>query len=90
MMLVHHDSLVALRFSFGVHKICISGLVYITMCVMLIMIHIQSASSGDRIIKATLLNPDMCNPDFRLSRIDRKVPVLSYTYYSYMHNPDFA
>ena len=41
-------------------------------------------------IQATLLNPDMCNPDFRLKRTDWKVPVPSHTYNSYMHNPDFA
>ena len=41
-------------------------------------------------IQATLLNPDMCNPDFRPERTDWKVPVHSYTYISYTHNPDFA
>ena len=45
---------------------------------------------GKLLIQATLLNPDMCNPDFRLNRTDGKVPVLFYTYNSYMHNPDFA
>ena len=41
---------------------------------------------------ATQLNPDMCNPDFRLNlnRTDWKVLVPSYTYNSYTHNPDFA
>ena len=43
-----------------------------------------------KVIQATLLNPDMCNPDFRLNRTDRKVPVPSYTYNSYTHNPNFA
>ena len=42
------------------------------------------------IIQATLLNPDMCYPDFRLNRTDLKVPVPSYTYNSYTHNSDFA
>ena len=41
-------------------------------------------------IQATLLNPDMSNPDFRLNRTDWNVPVPSYTYNSYAHNPDFA
>ena len=41
-------------------------------------------------VQATLLNPKMCNPDFRLSRTDWKVPVPSYTYNSYAHNPEFA
>ena len=41
-------------------------------------------------IQATLLNPDMSNPDFRLKRTDWKVPVPSYAYNSYTHNPDFA
>ena len=41
-------------------------------------------------VQATLLNPDMCNPDFRLNRADGKVPVPSFTYPSYTHNPDFA
>ena len=41
-------------------------------------------------IQATLLNPDMCNPDFHLNRTDWKAPVPSYTYNSYTHNPDFA
>ena len=41
-------------------------------------------------IQATLLNPDMCNLDFRLNQTDRKVTVPSYTRNSYMHNPDFA
>ena len=41
-------------------------------------------------IQATLLNPDMCNQDFRLNRTDWKVPVPSYTYDSFMHNSDFA
>ena len=41
-------------------------------------------------IRATLLNPDMCNPDFRLNRTVWKAPVPSYTYNSYAHNPDFA
>ena len=41
-------------------------------------------------VHATLVNPDMCNPDFRLNRTDWKVPVPSYTYISYTHNPDFA
>ena len=44
--------------------------------------------------KATPLNPDLCDPDFRLNRTDCKVPVPSYTYTgtsnSYTHNPDFA
>ena len=44
---------------------------------------------GNR-IQATLLNPDMCNPDFCLNRTDWKVPVTSYTYHFYTHNPDFA
>ena len=43
-----------------------------------------------RFIQATLLNPDMYNPDFHLNRTDWKVPVLFYTYNSYKHNPDFA
>ena len=42
------------------------------------------------LIPATLLNPDMSNPNFRLNRTDWKVPVTSYTYNSYMHNLDFA
>ena len=42
------------------------------------------------LVQATLLNPDMCNPDFRLNWTDWKVPVPSYTYNSYMHNSDFA
>ena len=42
------------------------------------------------IVQATLLNPDMCNPDFRLNRTDWKFPVPSYTYDSYTNNPDFA
>ena len=37
-----------------------------------------------------LLNPDLCNPDFRLNRTDWKVMIPSYTFYSYTHNPDFA
>ena len=41
-------------------------------------------------IQATLLNPDMCNPDFRLNRTDWKVPAPFYTYNSYTHNSDFA
>ena len=41
-------------------------------------------------VQATLLNPDMCNPDFRLNRTDGKVPVPSYTYNTYAHNPEFA
>ena len=41
-------------------------------------------------VHATLLNPDMCNPDFRLNRTDWKVPGSSYTYNSYTHNPDFV
>ena len=41
-------------------------------------------------IQATLLNPDMCNPDFRLNRSDWKVPVPFYTYNSYTHNLDFV
>ena len=44
----------------------------------------------DKDKQATLLNPDMCTPDFRLNRTDWKVPVPSYSYNSYMHNPDFA
>ena len=41
--------------------------------------------------QATLVNPDMCNPDFCLNRTDSKVPVPSYnTYNSYTHNTDFA
>ena len=45
-----------------------------------------------RQIQATLLNPDMCNPDLCLNRTDWKVPVPSYTYMydSYTHTPDFA
>ena len=39
-------------------------------------------------IQATLLNPDMCNPDFRLNRTDWKVLIPSHTYNSYTHNPD--
>ena len=34
---------------------------------------------------SNLLNPDLCNPDFRLNRTDWKVVIPSYT-----HNPDFA
>ena len=41
-------------------------------------------------IQATLLNPDMCNPDFRLNRTVWKVTFPSYTYKYYTHNPDFA
>ena len=41
-------------------------------------------------IQATLLGPDMCNPDVRLNRTDWKVPVPSYKYNSFIHNPDFA
>ena len=43
-------------------------------------------------IQATLLNPDMCNPYFRINRTDWNVQVPSYTRnsYMYMHNPDFA
>ena len=44
----------------------------------------------DNTKQATLLNPDMCNPDFRLNRTDKKVPVLSYTYNSYTHNSELA
>ena len=33
----------------------------------------------DIMIQATPLNPDLCNPDFRLNRADWKVPVPSYT-----------
>ena len=39
-------------------------------------------------LQVTLLNLDMCNPDFRLNRTDWKVSVLFYTYNSYTHNPD--
>ena len=39
-------------------------------------------------IQAILLNSDMCNPDFRLNRTNLEVPVPSYTYNSYTHNPD--
>ena len=39
-------------------------------------------------IQATLLNLDMCNPDFRLNRTDWKVPVPSYANNFYAHNPD--
>ena len=42
------------------------------------------------LVQATLLNPDMCNPDFRLNRTNWKIPVTSYTYNSYTHNSDFA
>ena len=42
------------------------------------------------LIQATLLNPDICNPNFRLNRTYWKVPVPSYTKNSYKHNPDFA
>ena len=45
---------------------------------------------NDCLIQATLHNPDMRNPDFRLNRTDWKVPVPSYTYNSYTHNPDLA
>ena len=38
-------------------------------------------------IQATLLNLDMCNLDFRLNRTDWKVPVPTYIYNSYTHNP---
>ena len=41
-------------------------------------------------LQATLLNPDMGNPDFRLNRTDWKVPAPSYSYNSYTHNTDFA
>ena len=41
-------------------------------------------------IQATLLNPDMYNPDFCLNWTDWKVPVPSNTYNSYTHNLDFA
>ena len=41
-------------------------------------------------LQATLLNPNMCNPDFRQNRTDWNVPVPSYTYKSYMHNSYFA
>ena len=41
-------------------------------------------------VQATLFNPDVCNPDFRQNQTDWKVPLLSYTYSSYTHNPDFA
>ena len=41
-------------------------------------------------IQTTLLNPDMCNPDFRLNRTVWKVTFPSYTYKYYTHNPDFA
>ena len=41
-------------------------------------------------VQATLLNTDMCSPDFRLNRTDWKVPASSNTYNSYTHNPDFA
>ena len=43
-----------------------------------------------QLIQATLLNPDMSNLDFRLNRTKWKVPVPSYAYISYTHNPDFA
>ena len=36
------------------------------------------------------VNPDMCNLDFRLNWTDWKDLVPSYTYNSYMQNPDFA
>ena len=41
-------------------------------------------------IQANLLNPDVCNPDFRRYRTDWKGPVPSYTYNFCTHNPDFA
>ena len=41
-------------------------------------------------LQATLLNLDICNPDFRLNGTDLKVPVPTFTYNFYMHNPDFA
>ena len=44
----------------------------------------------EMLVQGTLLNPYMCNPDFRLNRTDWKVPVPSYTYNFYTHNPDFA
>ena len=41
-------------------------------------------------VQATLLNPDMCNPDFCLNRTDWKVPVPSFIYNCYTRNTDFA
>ena len=52
-------------------------------------------SCEQRVIQATLLNRDMCNPDFRLNRTDWKVPyihihIIYYAYNSYKYNLDFA
>ena len=44
----------------------------------------------ENVIQTTMLNPDMCNPDFHLNRTDWKVTIPSHTYNSYTHNPDFA
>ena len=41
-------------------------------------------------IQTALLNPDMCNLDFRLNRTDWNVPVPPFTYNLYVHNRDFA
>ena len=52
------------------------------------MDRLPAVGSGFDLIQATMLNPDMCNPDFRLNQTDWKVAVPSYTYNSYTHNPD--
>ena len=64
---------VTLSFCLLFYMFVLYGLMYICICVY---------------VQATLLNPDMCNPNFRLKRDRSEGP--SYTYNFYTHNPDFT